>query len=157
MNKTVEITEKSDFTDILDALRSAGLGGVARRIMQLDNLIQNNSAENPIDIKSLQKFTQFLLKNRNLLRPAISTSREGYIHAEWQSGLKDIAVMIFLPSGLIRFTTVVDAEWKDGTNLNIMGTLPPEMMLKSLKEFKYMFTKKRIIAFLKKINTMIEQ
>ena len=59
MKQTARITEKSDFTDILDALKPAGLGGVARRIRQLDNLIQNDPAEKSIDIKSLQFFTIF--------------------------------------------------------------------------------------------------
>ena len=147
MEQITRITEKSDFTDIFDALKTAGLGGVARRIRQLDNLIQNDPAEKPIDIKSLQKFTQFLLKNRDMSSPAISTSMDGFIHAEWQLGRKDIAVMIFLPSGLVRFTIVVDSECKDEQDWNIRGTLPPEMMLKSLKEFGSIFAKKRAIVF----------
>ena len=69
MNETVEITEKSDFTDIFDVLKTAGLDGVAKRIRQLDNLIQNDPAEKPIDIKSLQKFTQFLLKKQRYVKP----------------------------------------------------------------------------------------
>ena len=141
-NREPLVESTADFEDIISVFKSIKLDSIADRLVQLNKLISDDPAEKPIDLKSLQKFALFVIHHLQLtFRPALSVSSDGFVHAEWSTDKKDIMVMIFLPSGLIKFVVVFGQSTNNCHDWNMRGTLPPVMVMKVINPFLDTFMK----------------
>ena len=101
-----QILEEEDlnFTKVVKMLRECGLASISNRLNELNHMVEADPDEVPIDLKSLVKFSIFMIENRDLPMPYIRLSPFGYIYAEWKIEGRGKMNMAFEPSGLVRFT-----------------------------------------------------
>ena len=147
MNKnqkpTVEPT--ADIDAIVDVLRSIGWNNTADRLVRLDEYLDNDDPyEKPINLKSLRNFASFIIQYREQLsKPELGVGPDGDMCAEWRTVKKDIMVMVFLPSGLVRFVVMLRRPDNGHLGLKAKGDVLPEKMMKTIKPFLDTFMKNK--------------
>ena len=127
--KDPSIGPQDDAETVLHKLETGLLEHVARRIRYLELEIDEEEGEEPIDLKSLHRFAQFMLENRAIGSPSTWIDHLGFLGLEWRIpylesvgepadvgtehwGRGDgILAMVFLPSGLVRFSGTSGPVW----------------------------------------------
>ena len=144
----MEITEEKE---IVDTLKSHGLNEVAYRLVQLKEMISEDSDEPDLEIESLRSFADFLIQETHLPVPEIGAGPEGYVEAEWRipsrGGRKaasdesywgrgdGILAMKFLPTGLVRFAATSGPAAQGQERLRTSGILPRNSTLSVVQPF----------------------
>ena len=151
--KRPSIGPQDDAETVLHKLETGLLEHVARRIRYLELEIDEEEGEEPIDLKSLHRFAQFMLENRAIGSPSTWVDHLGFLGLEWRIpylesvgepadvgtehwGRGDgILAMVFLPSGLVRFSGTSGPVGQDIERLNVSGTYTPSDTLKAVQPF----------------------
>ncbi len=151
--KRPSIEPQDDVETVLHKLENGLFGHVASRIRYLEQEIDEEEGEQPIDMKSLHRFAQFMLENRAIGSPSTWIDHRGFLGLEWRIpylestgapadvdtehwGRGDgILAMVFLPNGLIRFSGTSGPIGQGIERLNVSGTYTPSDTLEAVQPF----------------------
>ena len=131
----LQINTATNWKEIVNVIKLFGLNSVADRIIYLHKLIAENPDETAFNLESLRKLALFLTTWLQLPEPQISVSPEGFAHIEWQIPNRSILFMVFLPSGRIRYTAIIQSHQSKFEPWDMLGTLPPEQMMDVIGPF----------------------
>ncbi len=151
--KRLGIEPKDDVETVLHKLENGLYECVAHRIRYLEQEINEEEGQKPIDLNSLHRFAHFMLENRPIGSPSTWIDHRGFLGLEWhipyqegagefaQADLKHwgrgdgILAMVFLPSGLIRFSGTSGPAGQSIERLNVSGTHTPSDTLSAVQPF----------------------
>ena len=144
-NQKPTIEPTADIDAIVAVFRSIGWNNTADRLVQLDECLDNNDPyEKPINLKSLRNFASFIIQYREQLsKPELGVGPDGDMCTEWRTVKKDIMVMVFLPSGLVRFVVMLRRPDNGHLDLKSKEDVLPEKMMKNIKPFLDTFMKNK--------------
>ena len=144
---------QDDIETVLHKLENGLYERVARRIRYLEQEIDEEEGEEPIDLNSLHMFAQFMLENRAIGSPSTWIDHRGFLGLEWRipyletaEDLADVCTehwgrgdgilaMVFLPNGLIRFSGTSGPVGQGIERLNVSGTYTPSDTFEAVQPF----------------------
>ena len=121
--------------EVIKEFRSAGLAEIADRIEYLRGLAADGSDDVDFDLKSLRHMASLFLSHSGLPTPQIVVDDAGCAHATWQIPDRGIIIMVFLPSGMVKYSGIFQPAESGGQQWNARGTLPPEQVAEALRPF----------------------
>jgi hypothetical protein len=152
-SKTPSIEPQDDIDSVLNKLEQGHFEDVARRVQYLQEEIDDEEGEDPIDLESLHRFARFMLQNQLAGSPSTWIDHRGFLGLEWripdpahasESAEADIKhwgrgdgilAMVFLPTGLIRFSGTSGPVGQGIERLNVSGTYTPSGALEAVQPF----------------------
>ena len=147
------VQEQDDFDTVLRKLEQAHLTTVANRIRYLQDEIDEEEGEEPVNGESLRRFTDFVLMDQPAGSPSTWIDHRGFLGLEWRIpdpartdrisdanteywGKGDgILAMVFLPTGLIRFSGTSGPVGQGIERLKVSGTYPPSGVMEAVQPF----------------------
>ena len=129
------IARASTPEQIIDALRDSGLPMVADRLVYLCAVIEEDPAEQPVNLESLREFADFLLSEREFPQPEVGVAPGGLLQVEWEIEPEGRLAMEFLPPMLIRFAAVAGRRELGPRRQRVSGTCPKDDALRALLPF----------------------
>ena len=147
------IQEQDGFDTVLSKLEQARFRAVANRIRHLQDEIDEEEGEDLINIDSLRAFAEFILMEQGIGSPSTWIDPRGFLGLEWRipdharPGRTDdansdywgkgdgILAMVFLSSGLIRFSGTSGPVGQGIERLNVSGTYPPSDIMEAVQPF----------------------
>jgi hypothetical protein len=138
---------------VLHQLEEASFEVVATRIRDLQEEIDEEEGEEAIDAESLRWFANFIRQRQPAGSPSAWIDHQGFLGLEWRIPDPDrtgrtpdanteywgkgdgILAMVFLPSGLIRFSGTSGPVGQGIQRLNISGTYPPSDVMDAVQPF----------------------
>ena len=99
----IQINNAKTKNEIIEVLNSFGLNEIAKHISYLDNLIMSELNCKPIQFKSLQGFTTFVINGYKVPKTQIDVSSTGLLITEWENKTNDRLSIQFLDEKHIRF------------------------------------------------------
>lgn len=121
--------------EVVREFRSAGLTDIADRIEYLRGLAADGSDGVDFDLKSLRHMASLFLSHSGLPTPQIVVDDAGCAHATWRIPDKGIIIMVFLPSGMVKYSGIFQPSESGGQQWNTRGTLPPDQVAETLRPF----------------------
>ena len=147
------IQAQDDIDTILHKLEQSHFMAVAKRIRFLRDEIDEEEGENSINVESLRRFADFILSGQLVGSPSTWIDYRGFLGLEWRildpsrTGRKTdantefwgkgdgILAMVFLPSGLIRFSGTSGPVGQGIERLNVSGAYPPSEATEAVQPF----------------------
>ena len=147
------IQEQDDFYTVLRKLEQAHLTTVANRIRYLQDEIDEEEGEEQVNVESLRRFTDFILMNQPAGSPSTWIDHRGFLGLEWRipdpartGRIPDVNIeywgkgdailaMVFLPTGLIRFSGTSGPVGQGIERLKVSGTYPPSGVMEAVQPF----------------------
>ncbi len=122
---------------IIGALRQSGHTEIADRLIYLQQEVEDDPDELPIDLESLRSLALFLLEDDGwgLPDPWICVAPNGFIQIEWRFQPNGILAMVFPPSDSIQLVVLGASSSDEDERLNIRGTMPRGAALKMAQIF----------------------
>lgn len=121
--------------EIVAELRQSGLSSAAERIVDLQQLLEEDPDEPEMSLESLRQLTLFLVEERQLPAPDIGVGPDGLLGISWRIPERGIIAMSFLASGLIQFAATCGPVDFDIGPARVSGTLPRKETLKAVELF----------------------
>lgn len=121
--------------EVIKEIRHANLVEIADRVEYLRGLVADDSDGVDFDLKSLRHMASLFLSHSGLPTPQIVVDDAGCAHATWRIPDRGIIIMVFLPSGMVKYSGIFQPAESGGQQWNTRGTLPPEQATETLWPF----------------------
>ena len=108
-----------------------GLHDPSNRLGDLCRLHEDDPDEPTVDLESLRACAQFFVSYSSLTVPEIGLTPDGLLLVEWASEQRGAAVMVFRPSGLVKFAVVSKIH---GHPRRVNGESTIEKALESIRQ-----------------------
>lgn len=120
--------------DIINALRSPDLIEIAERLRYLQEVVEEDEENDPIEFQSLRNFGKFTLRER-LPTPQIGITLKGLVQAVWRLPHFGTLVMNFQKSGDITFSVLYNQRTPEGRRRKVSGELPSHRVMLCISDF----------------------
>ena len=123
---STEIETVTTRQEIIAVLRLFGRHAISDRLLTLQELIDDDDQQEPMNIDSLRSMARFLLKESVLPHPQVAVSPGGLLQAEWRIADRGTVAMEFLADRFVSFAAMsVPAEGEESW-LRVSGAVPAD-------------------------------